>query len=106
MKLVEMRELSKDDLQDQIKKSSLELVDLRMKFAVRQLTDPSQLSKKRKEIARLLTIQTQKSSEKSSIVVETEKVKKPARKTKKSSEALSVQEKTERKVKEGSKKKK
>lgn len=62
MKLVEIRELSIDELSGQIKKSNLELVDLRMKFASRQLEDPSKIRKKRKEIARLLTVQTQKNN--------------------------------------------
>ena len=105
MKLVEIKELSLDDLKDQVKKSSLELVDLRMKFAVRQLTDPSQLSKKRKEIARLLTIQTQKLNEEGSKTAKPETVKKPVKKVKKDSEVLTVKKKTERLTKEGSKKK-
>ncbi len=60
MKLVEMRELSPDEINEQIDKSRIELVNLRMKFTARQLENPSLISKQRKEIARLLTIQTQK----------------------------------------------
>ena len=63
MKLVEIKDLSPGEINEQIKKSSIELVDLRMKFTSRQLEDISQLRKKRKEIARLLTIQTQKLKE-------------------------------------------
>ena len=60
LKLVEIKELSLEEFPDQLTKSRMELVDLRMKFASRQLEDPSQIKKKRKEIARLLTVQTQK----------------------------------------------
>ncbi|MBI2995959.1 MAG: 50S ribosomal protein L29 [Candidatus Melainabacteria bacterium] len=64
MKLVEIRELTSGELKDQIKKSRIELVDLRMKFASRQLEDVSQIRKKRKEIARLLTIIKSKGGQK------------------------------------------
>ena len=60
MKLAEMKQLSPAEITEQVKKSRLELVDLRMKFASRQLDNPSELKKKRKEIARLLTIHTVK----------------------------------------------
>ena len=60
MKLAEIKELAKEDIADQLKKSRHELVDLRMKFVSRQLEDVSQIKKKRKEIARLLTVQAQK----------------------------------------------
>ena len=58
MKLMEIKELSADEINDQLKKSQIDLVSLRMKFASRQLDDPSQIKKKRKEIARLHTIKT------------------------------------------------
>ena len=61
MKLVEIKEMGIDEISDQLKKSQLELVNLKMKFVSRQLEDPSQIRKKRKEIARLHTIRTQKS---------------------------------------------
>ncbi|MBI3590464.1 MAG: 50S ribosomal protein L29 [Candidatus Melainabacteria bacterium] len=64
LKLVEIKDLSRGEIVDQLKKSRLELVDLRMKFISRQLEDPSLIKKKRKEIARLLTIETQKQSDK------------------------------------------
>ncbi len=62
LKLAEIKELSIDDVEVQIKKSRIELVELRMKLTARQLENPSQISNKRKEIARLLTIQTQKNT--------------------------------------------
>lgn len=70
LKLPEIKELAPDEIDIQLKKSRLELVTLRMKFASRQLEDPSQISKKRKEIARLLTIQTEKLSNSSTPVSE------------------------------------
>lgn len=88
MKLVEIKELSKDEIVDQVKKSRSELVELHMKFASRQLEDPSLISKKRKEIARLLTIQTQKLNDKSTTVETSlpklKKTDKPKRKEKES----------------------
>lgn len=60
MKLAEITDLSLNEISDELKKSRLELVNLRMKFVSRQLEDPSQIKKKRKEIARLLTVHTQK----------------------------------------------
>ena len=60
LKLVEIKDLASAEITEQLKKSRIELVDLRMKLTSRQLENPSQIFKKRKEIARLLTIQTQK----------------------------------------------
>ena len=96
MKLMEIKELSGDEISSQLKKSQIELVELRMKFASRQLEDPSQIKKKRKEIARLHTVKTQKAHE---VISEpkVEKVKKA--KTKKTkAEAVSVLEKPKRKT--------
>ena len=64
LQFVEIKELSPGEIVDHLKKSQLELVDLKMKFVTRQLEDTSLLKKKRKEIARLLTVQTQNSKEK------------------------------------------
>jgi large subunit ribosomal protein L29 len=64
LKLAEMKEMSVEDLQEELKKSRLELATLRMKFASRQLDNPSLIKKTRKEVARILTIQTQKLKEK------------------------------------------
>lgn len=65
LKLAEIKEMSQEDLQEELKKSRLELATLRMKFASRQLDNPSLIKKARKEIARILTIQTQKLKERS-----------------------------------------
>lgn len=60
LKFAEIKDMSLGELKDQIKKSRLEFVTLRMKFASRQLDNPSEIKKKRKEITRLLTAETQK----------------------------------------------
>ena len=95
MKLMEIKELPVEEISDQLKKSQLEFVNLKMKFASRQLEDPSQIRKKRKEIARLHTVKTQKLHE---IVSEpkVEKVKKVKKKI--TTEKSSVIEKPERKT--------
>jgi|GEM_PF-2618860 len=62
LKIMEIKELASEDIDAQVKKSRIDLVTLRMKLASRQLEDPSLISKKRVEIARLLTIQTQKNN--------------------------------------------
>ena len=98
MKLMEIKELSVDEISNQLKKSQIELVELRMKFASRQLEDPSQIKKKRKEIARLHTVQTHKSHEVISEpkVEKVEKIKKVKKKAK--VETASITEKPKRKT--------
>ena len=96
MKLMEIKELSVDEICDQLKKSQIELVNLRMKFASRQLEDPSQIRKKRKEIARLHTLRTIKSKD-VSVEPKTEKVKKVKKKA--VVEAAVAAEKPKRKTK-------
>ena len=96
MKLVEIKEMSVDEISDQLKKSQIELVNLRMKFTSRQLDDPSQMKKKRKEIARLHTIKTIKLKDVST-EPKVEKVKKVKKKA--VAEIASVAEKPKRKTK-------
>lgn len=60
MKLAEIKELTVDEINEQLDKSRLELVQFKMKLSSRQLDDPSQVKKKRKEIAKLLTIKNEK----------------------------------------------
>ena len=85
LKIMEIKELASDDIDAQVKKSRIDLVTLRMKLASRQLEDSSQISKKRVEIARLLTIQSQKNNEPKS---EEKAVLKPTKtKIKKATEA-------------------
>ena len=70
MKLMEIKEMSPVEISEQLGKSRVELVNLRMKLASRQLEDTSVIKKKRKEIARLLTVQTEKGVEPSSVEIE------------------------------------
>ena len=95
MKLVEIKEMSVDEISDQLKKSQIDLVSLRMKFASRQLDDPSQIKKKRKEIARLHTVKTIKLKDVSA-EPKIEKVKKVKKKA--TVETASVAEKPKRKT--------
>ena len=99
LKLAEIKELSPDEVTSQVKKSRLELVDLKMKFVSRQLEDVSQIKKKRKEIARLLTMQSQTFKESKVNEIEDEKSVKPKRAKK-----ISLYNKTKSKAKGDSKK--
>ena len=100
MKLMEIKELSVDEISNQLKKSQIELVELRMKFTSRQLEDPSQIRKKRKEIARLHTVKTQKSHE----IISEPKVEKTKKIKKKAVvEVSSIAEKPKRQTKKGQK---
>ena len=76
MKLIEIKELSTGELSEELKKARQELVDLRMKFFSRQLDNPSLIKKKRKDIARILTVRTQKSISGEEKKSKTEKAKK------------------------------
>lgn len=76
MKLIEIKELSPGEITDELKKSRSELLDLRMKLTSRQLESPTLIRQKRKEVARLLTIQTQKLLSGEKEVVSEKKVKK------------------------------
>ena len=98
MKLMEIQELSPQDISEQLKKSRLELSGLRMKFASRQLEDPSQIKKKKKEIARLLTVYTQKQKTVGEHI-ESEISSKPKTVKKKKTETIEVKEKKEKKEK-------
>ena len=95
MKLLEIKELSADEIGDVLKKSQIELVNLKMKFASRQLEDPSQIKKKRKEIARLHTIKTIKLKDLTA-EPKVEKVKKVKKKA--TVETVLVAEKPKRKT--------
>ena len=104
MKLLEMRELQVDEIAEQVSKSKLELINLRMKFTARQLEDSSLISKKRKEIARLLTIQREKSKEKKIKVGDELTVVNKKKNRKTSDEEVSSGSKSVKQIKGGSKK--
>lgn len=60
MKVKEIREFSGEELTAKIAQARREIVDLRFQLAARKLESPSNLSKAKKRLARLLTIQTEK----------------------------------------------
>ncbi|MBI3308142.1 MAG: 50S ribosomal protein L29, partial [Candidatus Melainabacteria bacterium] len=97
LKLTEIKEMNVAELKEQYSKSCLELVELRMKFASRQLDDVSQLRKKKKEVARLLTVQTQKFNAGDSGEVHEKKPKPKIKKQPKSEKAVVEKEEKEEK---------
>jgi len=97
LKLTEIKEMNVAELKEQYSKSCLELVELRMKFASRQLDDVSQLRKKKKEVARLLTVQTQKFNAGDSGEVYEKKPKPKIKKQPKSEKAVVEKEEKEEK---------
>ena len=55
MKMYEIRALSDQQIETELQKSYRELMNLRFRDAVNQLTDTNQPRKTRKDIARMLT---------------------------------------------------
>ncbi len=60
MEIAKARTLSEQELEDELETARRHLYDLRFQLATRQLTDYSQISQTRKDIARLLTVQTER----------------------------------------------
>jgi large subunit ribosomal protein L29 len=56
MKASEIRELSKEDIEKQIKELKEELFNLRFQHAINQLDNPIRLKHVKKDIARSMTI--------------------------------------------------
>ena len=56
MKVDELRELEEDQLEDRMRQARRELYELRFKHAVGQLENSSQISKVRHDIARIMTV--------------------------------------------------
>ena len=56
MKVDDLRELEEDQLADRMKTARRELYELRFKHAVGQLENSSQISKVRHDIARIMTV--------------------------------------------------
>ncbi len=56
MQIHEIRDLSNQQLQEELENSYKELMNLRFRDATNQLTDTNQPKKTRKTIARLLTV--------------------------------------------------
>ncbi|MBK7749653.1 MAG: 50S ribosomal protein L29 [Candidatus Obscuribacter sp.] len=60
MKVKEMRELSKEELVGRIDETRKSIVEMRFQMAMRKLENPAKLRVTRKQLAQLLTIQTEK----------------------------------------------
>ena len=56
MEIAKARSLSEQELVEELESARRHLYDLRFQLATRQLTDYSQISQTRKDIARLLTV--------------------------------------------------
>jgi large subunit ribosomal protein L29 len=63
MEIAKARSLSERELTEELASARRHLYDLRFQLATRQLTDYSQISQTRKDIARLLTVQTERKLE-------------------------------------------
>jgi large subunit ribosomal protein L29 len=66
MKLSEMRELEISKLDAEVVDHKKELMELRFQSAIGQLANPARVKLLRREVARLLTVKRQKSSNKES----------------------------------------
>jgi len=60
MEIAKARTLSEGELVEELETARRHLYDLRFQLATRQLTDYSQISRTRRDIARLLTVQTER----------------------------------------------
>jgi large subunit ribosomal protein L29 len=60
MEIAKARTLSEQELVEELESARRHLYDLRFQLATRQLTDYNQISQTRKNIARLLTVQTER----------------------------------------------
>jgi len=60
MEIAKARSLSEQELSDELVSARRHLYDLRFQLATRQLTDYNQISQTRRNIARLLTVQTER----------------------------------------------
>jgi large subunit ribosomal protein L29 len=60
MEIAKARTLSERELAEELQTARRHLYDLRFQLATRQLTDYSQISQTRKDIARLLTVRTER----------------------------------------------
>ena len=56
----QIRKLSDEELQEELIRSRQELMTLRFTAAAKQLADPNQLKEMRRQVARLMTIQTER----------------------------------------------
>ena len=56
----QIRKLSDEELQEELNRSRQELMTLRFTAAAKQLANPNQLKEMRRQVARLMTIQTER----------------------------------------------
>ena len=56
----QIRKLSDEELQEELSRSRQELMTLRFTAAAKQLANPNQLKEMRRQVARLITIQTER----------------------------------------------
>ena len=56
----QIRKLSDEELQEELIRSRQELMTLRFTAAAKQLANPNQLKEMRRQVARLITIQTER----------------------------------------------
>jgi large subunit ribosomal protein L29 len=63
MKVKELRDLATEELQTKIDDTRKQIVDMRFQLAMRKLESPAKLRTARKDLARLLTIATEKVDE-------------------------------------------
>ena len=62
MKAKEFREMSSDELNAKLKELKNELFNLRFQHAINQLENPHKISETKKEIARVMTVITEKNA--------------------------------------------
>jgi large subunit ribosomal protein L29 len=63
MEIAKARTLSERELAEELQSARRHLYDLRFQLATRQLTDYSQISQTRRDIARLMTVRTERQLE-------------------------------------------
>jgi len=63
MKMAEVRKMSGEEIDQELDRLRRKLFDLRSQTVTEKIEDPSQFSKTRKDIARLLTERTQRLAE-------------------------------------------
>jgi large subunit ribosomal protein L29 len=69
MKAAEVRELSVKDLQERIETEKVSYVRMRLNHAVSPIEDMSKISKARRDIARMLTVLSQKEKNEQQITI-------------------------------------
>jgi large subunit ribosomal protein L29 len=64
VKAVAMREMSVDEIRERVTELRAELFNLRFRNSMKQLDNPLKIREGRRELARLITVLTQKENEK------------------------------------------